>query len=299
MYLPALLLLDTFSLLYLSFISPKCHPFSQLSLDHGRRRGAAGHVWSQWNKATGKSQTSLSTALHGWLSDYFCICSRAKSNGIYTCNYHSAFRELANRNVGISGLRGLGLNKQFFAYMLAFIFCLCLPSLPPSLHAEICASLDYSNRPESWQHHCWQDPPSKDVYSVLYWVIKNSNQTVVLKLLWRIHVFSVLFYILSWHTRVKGLQGSENMLQATVETGQLYYVCMYGEYFYCMYIQSGESYIIIFPLSCLSRTSNQTRRRKRFLSCFPSTDECLTCRSIQTDAVLPLWWVPHSPIHVQ
>ncbi|CAI8052751.1 hypothetical protein GBAR_LOCUS28871 [Geodia barretti] len=32
------------------------------------------------------------------------------------------------------------------------------------------------------------------------------------------------------------------------------------------------------PSDCLSRTSNQTRRRKRFLSCFPSTDECLTCK---------------------
>ena len=74
----------------------------------------------------------------------------------YTCNYRSAFRELANRNVGIYGF---GLNKQFFAYMLAFIFCLGPPSsLPlshsPSLHTEVCASLDYSNRPESWQHHC-------------------------------------------------------------------------------------------------------------------------------------------------
>ena len=61
----------------------------------------------------------------------------------YTCNYRSAFRELANRNVGIYGF---GLNKQFFAYMLAFIFCL---GPPPSLHAEICASLDYSNCPDS------------------------------------------------------------------------------------------------------------------------------------------------------
>ncbi|CAI8010555.1 hypothetical protein GBAR_LOCUS6948 [Geodia barretti] len=42
------------------------------------------------------------------------------------------------------------------------------------------------------------------------------------------------------------------------------------------------------PFDCLSRTSNQTRRRKRLLSCFQSTDECLTCRSIQTDAMLPL-----------
>ena len=63
--------------IYLSFISPKCHSFSQLSLDHGQRRRAAGHVWSQWNKATGKSQTSLCTTLRRRLSDYFSICSHA------------------------------------------------------------------------------------------------------------------------------------------------------------------------------------------------------------------------------
>ena len=166
-------------------------------------------------------------------------------------------------------------------------------SLPPSLSPSMQRSVPVSTTPIVQRADSITADKTLRVRMCTVFYIGSLKKTVTRQSFGNCYgAYMYLVYSFIYCPNTHELKAEKNLLQATVETWHLYYVCMYvcmvNTSTVCIYSQGNLTHSF-FSLSCLSRTSNQTRRRKRFLSCFPSTDECLTCKSIQTDAVLPLW----------
>ncbi|CAI8052749.1 hypothetical protein GBAR_LOCUS28871 [Geodia barretti] len=190
---------------------------------------------------------------------------------VHLLEYHSEHRDklflIMDREGGLQAMSGLNGTR--------------LPGSPKPLSVQLYRSVPVSTTPIVQRADSITADKTLRVRMCTVFYIGSLKKTVTNQSFgncYGAYMYLVYSFIYCPDTHeLKVFKAEKNLLQATVETGQLYYVCMVNTSTVCIYSQGNLTHSF-FSLSCLSRTSNQTRRRKRFLSCFPSTDECLTCK---------------------